>query len=172
MDTIEIITYRPEHQPFFESLNRAWIEKYFWMEARDVYVLQKPEEAILRHGGAILMATCNNEIAGTVALKKIGNHAFEFTKMAVDEQFRRKGVAEALSVAALNKAKALGACKVILYSNRMLKPAIALYHKLGFTEVPIEKDIIYQRSDIKMEIDLFNPLKAVAQKAVKGFSAA
>ncbi len=100
------------------------------------------------------MATCDGEVAGTVALKKVNDEVYEFTKMAVNEIFRRRGIAEALSYASFEKAKALGAKKVILYSNRILSPAITMYQKLGFTEVPIEKDIVYKRSDIKMEIDL------------------
>ena len=159
MDKIEIINYKPEHQAYFERLNRAWIEKYFWMEERDNYVLQKPEEAILKKGGAVLMAACNGKIAGTVALKKVDNEVYEFTKMAVDEKFRRRGIAEALSYASFDKARELGAKKVILYSNRILTPAITMYHKLGFTEVPIEKGIVYERSDIKMEIDLAKTLQ-------------
>ena len=159
MDKLEIIDYRPEHQRYFESLNRAWIEKYFWMEERDTYVLQNPEESILQKGGAVLMATFNGEVAGTVALKKVAEEVYEFTKMAVDERFRRRGIAEALSYASFDKARKLGAKKVILYSNRILTPAITMYHKLGFAEVPIEKDIVYKRSDIKMEIDLTKTLQ-------------
>ena len=153
MDKITIIEYKPEHQPFFERFNKAWIEKYFWLEEIDKYVLQNPEEAIINKGGAILMATYNDLIAGTVALKKVNDGIYEFTKMAVDENYRRKGIAEALSYAALDKAKALGARKVILYSQTALVPAITLYQKLGFKEVPMEEGI-YKRSDIKMEIDL------------------
>jgi GNAT superfamily N-acetyltransferase len=153
MDKVEIINYKEEHQPYFESFNKAWIEKYFWLEEIDKYVLQHPEEAIIDKGGAVLMATCNGEVAGTVALKKVSDEVYEFTKMAVDEAYRRKGIAEALSYASFEKAKVLGAKKVILYSNRKLSPAITMYHKLGFTEVPIEKGV-YERSDIKMEIDL------------------
>jgi putative acetyltransferase len=154
MDKIEIIDYGPEHQPYFENLNRAWIEKFFWMEERDKYALQQPQQTILDKGGAILMATCNGEVAGTVALKKINSKVYEFTKMAVDERFRRRGIAEALSYASFDKARELGARKVILYSNRILTPAITMYHKLGFAEVPVEKNSGYERSDIKMEIDL------------------
>jgi ribosomal protein S18 acetylase RimI-like enzyme len=150
---IQIIDYRPEHQPYFEAFNRSWIEKYFWLEEIDKYVLQHPEEAIIKKGGAVLMATCNGEVAGAVALKKVNDDVYEFTKMAVHEAHRRKGIAEAITYAAFNKAKALGAKKVILYSNRILTPAIAMYHKLGFVEVPLEKGI-YQRSDIKMEVAL------------------
>jgi ribosomal protein S18 acetylase RimI-like enzyme len=53
------------------------------------------------------------------------------------------------------KAKALGAAKVILYSQTGLVAAIKLYRKLGFIEVPLGTGV-YKRSDIKMEIDLNN----------------
>jgi len=56
IDKIKIVDYRPEHQPYFESLNRVWIEKLFTMEPVDEFVLTDPEEAILKNGGAILMA--------------------------------------------------------------------------------------------------------------------
>jgi ribosomal protein S18 acetylase RimI-like enzyme len=160
MSSIEIVDYQKEHQPYFEQFNRAWIEKYFWLEEIDIYVLQHPEEAILGKGGAILMAKYEGTVAGTVALKKISEDVFEFTKMAVDEPFRRRGIAEALSHAAFEKARASGARKVILYSQTGLVPAITMYRKLGFKEVPLEKGV-YKRSDIKMEMEL-DQAKALA----------
>jgi ribosomal protein S18 acetylase RimI-like enzyme len=160
MSSIEIVDYQKEHQPYFEQFNRAWIEKYFWLEEIDIYVLQHPEEALLGKGGAILMARYEGTVAGTVALKKVSDEVYEFTKMAVDEGFRRRGIAEALSYAAFEKARQLGACKVILYSQTGLVPAITMYRKLGFKEVPLEKGV-YKRSDIKMEIEL-DQVKALA----------
>ncbi|HNK29476.1 MAG TPA: GNAT family N-acetyltransferase [Ferruginibacter sp.] len=153
MKTIQIIEYRPEHQPYFEKFNRRWIEKYFVMEPVDEWVLTNPEEALLKPGGAILMATCDGEIAGTVALRKVEDGVFEFTKMAVDEKFRRLGIAESLSLASFAKARELGAHTVILYSNSILEPAIRLYEKIGFRHIPVGKTE-YQRSDVKMKIDL------------------
>src|SRR5687767_8696740 len=94
---IQIVDYRKEHQPYFEKFNRAWIEKYFWLEDLDRYVLTHPEEAIIQPGGAVFMALYDGVPAGTVALKKVNHETYEFTKMAVDEPFRRKGIAEALS---------------------------------------------------------------------------
>jgi ribosomal protein S18 acetylase RimI-like enzyme len=159
---IEIIEYEQEHQPQFERLNREWIEKYFHMEEVDLFVLQHPEQAILAEGGAILMARCNEEVAGTVALRKMSDEVYEFTKMAVDPAFRRRGIAEQLSRAAFEKARAIGASKVILYSNTILEGAILMYRKLGFREVPIE-DSMYKRSDIKMEIQLNSIFKQANQ---------
>lgn len=151
MNSIKIIDYKPAHQKYFEEFNRCWIEKYFTMEPVDEFVLTNPEEALLKSGGAILMAEFNGEIAGTVALRKVDNNTYEFTKMAVDNKYQRNGIAEALSKASFKKAKILGADKVILYSNSVLKPAITLYEKLGFTHVSVG-DVEYKRCNVKMEI--------------------
>jgi len=149
---LQIENYRSEHQPHFEKLNRTWIEKYFWMEPVDVQVLQHPEEYIVKPGGYILMAYWEKEIAGTVALRYVDKGVYEFTKMAVHEKYQGRGIGEKLSHAAIEKAKLLGASKIILYSNTRLAPAIKLYRKIGFTEIPVDGP--YKRSDIKMELML------------------
>lgn len=149
---IAIFLYETQHQPWFEKLNRAWIEKYFWMEPVDFQVLQHPDEHIIKKGGFIFMASCGNEIAGTVALKFVSPGVYEFTKMAVDEKFQGKKIGKALAEVAIAQAKALSADKIILYSNTLLETAITLYRKLGFVEVPLDGP--YKRSDIKMELGL------------------
>lgn len=149
---LEIINYEAAHQPWFEKLNRSWIEKYFWMEPIDEQVLQHPESHILDKGGAILMARFQNEIAGTVALKFVEPGVFEFTKMAVDEKYQGKRIGETLAHIAIQTAKERGAKKIILYSNTKLEKAISLYRKLGFAEVALDGP--YKRSDIKMELNL------------------
>lgn len=148
---IEIIPYKAGHAYHFERLNKAWIEKYFQLEELDKWVLENPHEAILAKGGAILMAKYNGAVAGTVALIRVSDDEYELAKMAVDEAFQRKGIAEAISHAALVKAKKTGAKKVSLYSHRSLVPAISLYRKLGFAEVPME-GALYKRANIKMEM--------------------
>ncbi len=151
---ITIIDYESRYQSHFESLNRVWIEKYFQMEPRDEYVLKNPEESIIQKGGSIFIALYDNMVAGVVALIKIDNAIYEFSKMGVHEDFRRKGIAEALSHAAFEKVKSLKGKTVILFSNTMLEGAILLYRKLGFTEVPLDEFSGYKRSNIKMELHL------------------
>ena len=153
MNPIKIIDYRKEHQPWFEQLNRVWIEELFEMEPLDAWVLTNPEKAILEPGGAILMAEYDGVIAGTVALRKVEDRVFEFTKMAVSKDFRRKGIGEAISYASLRKAKELGARKVILYSNTRNTGAVPLYEKIGFHHLPVENDV-YKRANVKMGIDI------------------
>lgn len=153
MNPIEIIDYRPEHRSHFERFNREWIERLFGMEPLDEWVLTNPEKAILEPGGAILMAVYDGVIAGTVALRKLDESSFEFTKMSVDIQFRRKGIAEAICYASFRKAKALGAKSIILYSNKRNIGAVPLYEKVGFTHIPVE-NTVYKRADVKMMIDI------------------
>jgi ribosomal protein S18 acetylase RimI-like enzyme len=153
MSEIKVVDYRPEHQPYFESFNRVWIEELFEMEPVDEWVLTNPDKAILETGGAILMAEYNGVPAGTVGLRKVDQHTFEFTKMAVGEQFRRKGIAEAISYASFIKAKELGATRVILYSNTKNAGAIKLYEKIGFKHVEVETGV-YKRANVKMVIDI------------------
>ncbi len=151
--SIEIVTYEPHHQPYFEKFNRAWIEADFTMEPLDEYVLQNPEEAILQKGGAILMALYEGQVAGTVGLRKLSDTVYEFTKMAVDPSFRRKGIAEAISYASFEKAKELGATTVLLYSNTKNAAAIKLYEKIGFIHLQPETGV-YQRANVKMTINI------------------
>lgn len=149
---LEIIDYQPEHQPWFEKFNRDWIEEFFTLEPLDIKVLKNPDQYILATGGAIIMASVDKEIAGTVGLRYLEPGVFEFTKMAVDQKFRGLKIGQALADAAIEKAKALGAQKIILYSNTRQVPAIALYRKLGFIE--IHNDGLYERGNIKMELTL------------------
>jgi ribosomal protein S18 acetylase RimI-like enzyme len=150
--TYEIIDYRAVHQPWFEQLNRVWIEQYFGMEPIDEAVLGNPDEHILSKGGAILIVQSGDAIIGTAALKFVRDGVYEFTKMSVDERYRGQKIGQALVQASIEKARHLGAHTIILYSSTKLAPAISLYRKLGFYEVPLDGP--YKRSDIKMEMSL------------------
>ena len=149
-----IIDYQPAHQPFFEKVYREWFTTHFRVppEPIDDFVLTQPEEAILANQGAILIAACEDQPAGFVALKRVNPFTYELTKMAVHPDFRGKGLGEALCRAALDRAESLGAKCVILYSHSSLGPALQLYQKLGFKEVLLEKGLYSDfRCDIKME---------------------
>lgn len=150
MEKTNIHLYTPELAPYFLSINQEWIERYFTMEPFDITQLQKPKETIRDHGGEVLFAEWKKEIVGTVALKKINDAQYELIKMGVSPKAQGKNIGLLLGNAALEWAKAQGAAKVILYSNSLLAPAIALYRKMGFKEIPIESGT-YDRCDIKME---------------------
>lgn len=147
---VSIVSFKDEYAPWFETLNRAWIERFFWMEPMDFQILQNPREEILAKGGKIFFALYNDSVVGTVALRYVDERKFELTKMAVDEKFHGRKIGKQLAERAIDAAREMNASEVFLYSNTKLESAIMLYHKLGFIEVPVDGP--YKRSDIKMQL--------------------
>jgi DNA-binding MarR family transcriptional regulator/GNAT superfamily N-acetyltransferase len=152
---IKIIPYRPEHQSVFRSLNEEWISTYFKMEKPDFEALDNPKKYILDRGGHIFVATLNDEPVGVCALlkRKDAKYPYELAKMAVSPKARGKHIGFLLAQAVIQKAKALRAKRLFLESNTVLKPAIALYHKLGFKKV-VGPQTPYERCNIQMDLDL------------------
>lgn len=152
---VEIVNYEPKYQDAFKSLNEEWISTYFTMEEADYKALDNPQGYILDKGGYILVALYNGEPLGVCALIKMNNEEqdYELAKMAVSPKAQGKNIGFLLASAIVEKAKTLGASKLYLESNTILKPAINLYHKLGFQKIA-GKPTPYTRCNIQMELIL------------------
>lgn len=147
---VEIIPFSEPLAPRFKELNMAWLRKYFYVEAIDEEMLSHPKQHIIDKEGFIFFAKTDGEIAGTFALMKQADGSYELGKMAVDESLRGKKIGNAMLEFCLAEAKRRGIEKLILFSNTILLPAIHLYKKFGFEEVPVGQSE-YKRSNIKME---------------------
>lgn len=153
---VEIVEYQPQYKKTFYELNRKWIELYWELESHDIEVLENPEKHILEKGGHIFVALYNGFPVGVCALCPMPEgsvYDFELAKLAVSDSIKRKGIGRRLCDAVINKARELGGEKLFLESNTRLKPAIALYRRLGFKELP-EYHPAYARGDIQMELTL------------------
>ncbi|OWK70284.1 hypothetical protein CBW18_12530 [Pedobacter sp. AJM] len=152
---VEIVDYKPAHQEAFKSLNEEWISTHFTMEDSDYKVLDHPQSYILDKGGCILVAVYNGVPSGVCALIKMsdGEYDFELAKIAVAPAVQGKNIGFLLATAIIERAKSLHASKIYLESNTVLKPAINLYHKLGFKKVA-GKPTPYARCNIQMELVL------------------
>jgi ribosomal protein S18 acetylase RimI-like enzyme len=149
-NNVEIIPFSSDLKEHIKTLNLEWLTKYFRVEEKDELVLSNPQEEIINKGGMIFYAKLHNEIIGTFSLIKIDADTFELSKMAVSNKAQGLGIGNKLLLYAFAAAKENNIKKLILYSNRILSPAIHLYKKFGFIEVPLEKGL-YERADIKME---------------------
>jgi GNAT superfamily N-acetyltransferase len=150
---VEMLGYDDNYVTFFKDLNMAWLQKYFYVEPIDEEMLSNPRQYIIDKGGAIFFAKYKSSIVGTFALMQISSGCFELGKMAVNENFQGLKIGNAMLRFCLEKGKEMGAKKIVLFSNTKLGPAIHLYKKFGFVEIPIG-DSEYKRSNIKMERDL------------------
>jgi GNAT superfamily N-acetyltransferase len=150
---VRVVQYEPRHRDAFRDLNLAWISRYFTIEEVDLKVLNDPEGAIVAPGGVILMAEMGNETVGTVALIRIAPDGFELAKMAVTPAAQGHGIGALLGHAAIERGRELGAGWIELLTNSSLAPALHLYRKLGFVEVPLGATD-YRRADVRMVLKL------------------
>lgn len=152
---VSIIPYEPKYQGAFRSLNEEWISLYFTMEEADYKALDNPQGYILDKGGHILIALYEGEPVGACALIKMKDPDFDFelAKMAVSPRVRGRNIGYLLGMAIIEKARSLGAAGIYLESNTILKPAISLYHKLGFKKVT-GHPTPYARCNIQMGLSL------------------
>lgn len=155
---IKIIPFTEENKEPIKTLNYEWLNKYFSVEPNDVIQLSNPEDEIVKKGGYIYYASVDNKVVGTVTLMKEDDKTFELGKMAVTEQFQGKGIGRNLLEFTIEKAKNLGAERLILYSNTKLESAIELYKKYGFEESLMDKSH-YKRANIKMKLEIENYIK-------------
>lgn len=149
-DSLRIIPFSAELKEPIKTLNIEWLQKYFKVEPKDEKVLSNPQQEIIDKGGMIFYVQYKDVIVGTVSLLKIDKQTFELSKMAVSEEIQGLGIGKKLLEHCIEVAKEQQIEKLILYSNRSLKPAIHLYKKFGFQEIDL-KEGIYERADIKME---------------------
>ena len=152
---VHIVPYEPKYARAFKALNEEWISKYFVMEEADYKALDNADSYIINNGGHILVALYNNEPVGVCALLKMDDpdYDYELAKMAVSPKAQGKNIGFLLGQAIIEKAKALGSHKLYLESNTILKPAISLYHKLGFVKVA-GRPSPCERANIQMELEL------------------
>lgn len=150
---IEVIPYTPTYKNHFISLNKAWLNTYFKVEKHDNDVFENIEEVVLQPGGEIFFCLVDGIVAGTVAMQYVDATTFELAKLAVADNFKGQKLSNYLMEACISFAIAKKASTIMLLSNRKLVPALNLYLKYGFVEVPME-DTDYERANIQMELYL------------------
>ncbi|WP_397446441.1 GNAT family N-acetyltransferase [Polaribacter sp. R77954] len=150
---LEIIPFEDQYAPYFYDLNVAWLKKYFYVEPYDEKVLSNPKKYVIAPGGFIFFAKFKDQIVGVVSF--INQETFfELSKMAVAPQYQGLKIGQKLMDFCIDFAKEKGWNSITLYSHRSLASAIQLYKKVGFKEIELEKDSHYERSDIKMLLQL------------------
>jgi len=153
---LTIREFSPGDQAAFRRLNEEWIIRYFAMETKDEASLADPERTILSRGGRIFFAVRDSQTVGCCALLALAPGEFEVAKMAVTESFQGAGIGRRLLEKAITEARAAGARRLYLETNKKLVTAIRLYESLGFRHLPRERIVhsAYARADVYMELYL------------------
>lgn len=138
------------HFKEFIRLNEQWISEHFELEDSDRRLASDPMK-VIADGGHIISLHEGGRVVGVCALFKESADSYQLARMAVEPSERGKGYGNTLLEAALDSAKKKGARRVVLFSNLVLAPAIALYRKYGFATKYEGKHPLYARCNIVME---------------------
>lgn len=153
---IAILPWSDRFREDFVRLSTLWIEQYFVLEKADREQLADPYGSCVEGGGEIFSAvdTATGKVAGVCALVfHAPEQRWELSKLCVDPAFRGLGIGGRLVEAVIASAGEKKAKRLFLVSNRILAPAIALYRKHGFVEIPLGS-CEYGRADIQMVKEL------------------
>jgi len=151
---VQIHEFQNSYAADFARLNHEWLNTYFRVEDYDKSLLEKPYENIVKPGGQILFSLIDGKVVGTTALIIRGDDTFELAKMAVSPKFQGLRIGQKLMYAAIDYSRRSGKLRIILDSNTKLEPAINLYKKVGFREIPYDPNTPYERCNIRMELML------------------
>lgn len=153
---MEIIEYQDKYKKDFIELNIAWVERFFVMEKSDWEVLDHVED-LLKSGSMIYFAVEDHKVLATCMAMPLKNDVWEICKLAAAGQYTGTGAGSKVFKSCMDYAISHGAKKLTLISNRKLEPALHIYRKFGFQEVPLHKDYWgFDRADIEFEL-LCNP---------------
>lgn len=151
---VTVVPYREELRAAFEQLNRQWIETHFTLEPADREILGDPQRQILDEGGQVFFVVEHGQVQGTCAVLRHGPNECEIAKMAVAPGARGRGFGDLLMQTCIAFARQIGSRRIVILSNTVLEPAIRLYRKHGFVQVPLALDPRYRRANIRLELDL------------------
>ena len=110
------------------------------------------ERSYISSGGAFKVLVDNNNTIGSYGLYKIDNTTCELRKMYLNSTYRGRGFGILMMEDAFETAAGLDYKRMVLETNSVLKEAISLYKKYGFTE--FKPDHMSCRCDIAMEKNL------------------
>ena len=113
----------------------AWLEIDLCFQNFDKELAGLPGE-YTPPGGRLLLAFVDEQLAGCVALRKIGEGVCEMKRLFVRPEFRSKGLGRKLTEAIIEEARRIGYQRVRLDTlPPKMQTAVSIYGSLGFKEI-------------------------------------
>ncbi len=130
----------PAHAPEYQPSIRSLLQEYATATGLDLSFQNFAAELAGLPGkyappeGCLILARNGTEAAGCVALRKHDDGVCEMKRLYVRPAFQSRGLGRELAVRIIQEARSAGYRQMLLDTLASMKPAISLYHSLGFTE--------------------------------------
>jgi GNAT superfamily N-acetyltransferase len=131
--------------------DRELIDRYF-----DEGAFERELAGLPGYYESVVLARCDGEPAGCVALKRLDHEACEMKRMYVDGRFRGRRIGVALAERIVEDARGLGYRRMRLDTSFRQAEALGLYRRLGFTPIAPYYAVAEEMRDwlVFMELEL------------------
>lgn len=143
---MEVIPFEEKYRQDFIDFNTDWILREFGkLEEHDLQTFASIDQA-LQEGAMIFFAIEHDEAQACCMVVPLGTGVWELCKMG-SRRGIHPGAGSGVFQAAMQWALDHGAKKIVIVSNRKLKPALHIYEKYGFRE-DVKPVWEYERGDV------------------------
>lgn len=150
---VEIVRLGPEHAAQFRALVASILSEFGFHEDPEIDSdLADPEG----HYDAVWVALDDDEVVGSVAMRRLGDGAVELKRMYVHPQRRGRGLGRRLLGTAMEWARSEELARVVLDTTEEMYAARHVYEQAGFrrTGTRVERGAIDSRCEILYALDL------------------
>lgn len=147
---MQVVTFKEKYRQTFIDFNTDWIVSNFgFLEDHDKETFEHIDNEL--NQGAMIFFAIEDEIPLACCMAKpMQDTTWEICKLGSNKNVPHKGAGSLVFEAAMEWALEHGAKRLFIISNSKLKPALHIYEKYGFQELPLD-DYEYVRGDIAFE---------------------
>ena len=146
---MRIVPYGSMFRDDFVRLNRAWIEKRFELEEKDIELFDNLD-SYAESGSIILLGEEDGEIIATCMAIPKGGGVWDLVKLTTAEGHRGRGHGTTILRACLDEIARRGGAKAVLSTCSVFEDAVHIYRREGFVDVTADQEFSFGRTDLQM----------------------
>ncbi len=147
---VKLVTYEEQYkQRIFDFTGKCFTElgKKFDPEGRHYFY-----NDIGKSFEVFYCLVDQDDVIGTVALKKLDDRTVELKSLYLHRDYRGKGLGSLLMSVSVNEARKLGYKSIVLDSMLKYEDALKLYERFGFEKIDRYNDNVMAEVFMKMDL--------------------
>jgi ribosomal protein S18 acetylase RimI-like enzyme len=135
-ESIVVVDYSPGLNKHFHELAGPWLTEELngTLKEEDGIALRNPDEKYFIEGGFLFYAKYKDQIVGFVALKRLGDHSFEFSNLYIHPNYQNLGIDTLLIERCISRCMENEADELWLQTSISKTEAHLIYDALGFVD--------------------------------------